>query len=50
MIMFEKIVKAIRMIFEALINLHLIFATKKDENQSGNTNVPEEDNKPIEAK
>jgi hypothetical protein len=48
--MFQKIVNAIKMVFEVLINLHLIFATKKDENQSGNTNVPEEDNKPTEAK
>lgn len=48
--MFEKIVQAIKTIFEVLINLHLIFATKKDDNQSGNTNVPEQENNATEAK
>lgn len=48
--MFEKIVKAVKMIFEALVNLHLIFAQKKDDNSNDGTNVPEEDNKPTEAK
>lgn len=48
--MFQKIVNAIKIVFEVLINLHLIFATKKDENTTDGTNVPEEDNKPTEAK
>lgn len=48
--MFEKIVNAIKMVFEVLINLHLIFAPKKDDNSNDGTNVPEDQNKPTEAK
>ena len=42
MTMFEKIISAIKMVFEALINLHHIFAPKKDDTQDKET----QDNNP----
>lgn len=36
MAMFDKIINAIKMIFGVLINLHHIFAPKKDEDNKDN--------------
>ena len=41
--MFEKIINAIKMVFEVLINLHHLFAPKKDEDketQDNKDNIP----------
>lgn len=36
--MFDKIIKAIQMLFTALINLHHIFAPRKDEDKETQDN------------
>ena len=48
---FNKIVEAIKMVLEVLIGLHWLWnKPNNDDNTTDGTNVPEEDNKPTEAK